>query len=179
MKDVRDIIAPDEEVSEVVYRHGVSVAPIMAVTGVLSIISLAGFYFLGRYHDTLPSGTHALVLALGLVALLVLGLMLAVAGRRIMKENRLILTNRNLYQVTQNSLLSRRVSQFSLELMQDVAASQQGLFANLLHYGDVAVETAGEHENFVFRQVRDPHHVASLIMAAHRNAANQANTNGA
>jgi uncharacterized membrane protein YdbT with pleckstrin-like domain len=163
--DVDDIIGKDEDVLEVIQRHWINVAPTIVGFLVISGAALVGFYFLGRYGSGPGSFGTA---SLGLVALLILGLLLGYASWVVYCQNRLIITNKNLYQITQNSLFSRKVSQFSLERLQDVSASEEGVLASLLGYGDVTVETASAEENFVFQQAPHPRKLAARIMECHK-----------
>ncbi len=168
MSDIADYIAKNETVLMVVRRHWINVAPLMAAWVILGLATLYGFYLMGRYRDSIGSNGSVMMVGLGLVAMLALALLLAYASWYVYRENRIIITDQNLYQVTQNSLFSRRVGQFSLERLQDVSASQSGFLATLLDYGDVTVETAGEEENFVFRQSPNPRSIAAEIMRLHK-----------
>ena len=101
---------------------------------------------------------------------MVLSCLLAYATYWVYQHNCIILTDKNLYKVVQVSLFSREVSQFGLERLQDVVASQKGFLPVNLGYGDIIVETAGEQREFVFTQCRDPRQVAVAIMQCHRAA---------
>jgi uncharacterized membrane protein YdbT with pleckstrin-like domain len=136
---------------------------------VLAFCDLLGFYMLGRYGADLGAA-QTMMVGVGLIALLLLALLLTYASWYVYRENRIIVTNENLYQITQNSLFSRRVAQFALNRLQDVSANQSGFFASLLDYGDVTAETAGEEENFVFRQAPNPRDLAQKIVNYHEQA---------
>jgi uncharacterized membrane protein YdbT with pleckstrin-like domain len=168
--DGADIIGSDETIVEVVRRHWINVVPVMAAFLLISLMAIVGFYFLGRdsYKFNQPSALPVATVAL--LALLVLGLLLAYMSYMVYCQNRLIMTTKNLYQVTQNGLFSRKVSQFSLERLQDVSAAQNGMLASMLDFGDVTIETAGEEENFVFRQAAKPRALAGRIMNCHKRA---------
>lgn len=166
--DVDQFIKSDEQVLEVVGRHWMSAAPLMVAWGVVCLMALVGFYGLGRYggDNGLPIGSGFVIL----VAILVLMLVFAYITWWVYKQNRMILTSKNLIQVTQNSLFSRSVSEFSLERLQDVSASCNGVLQTVLDYGNVTVETAGEEENFIFRWAPHPRELASRIMDCHKRA---------
>ncbi len=168
--DGADIIGADETVVEVVRRHWINVVPLMSSFLVISLVAIIGFYFLGRDGYKLQQANAMPVAVVALLALLALGVLLAYISLVIYRQNRLIMTDKNLYQVTQNSLFSRKVSQFSLERLQDVSASQDGILASMLDFGDVTIETAGEEENFVFRQAANPRALAGRIMSCHKRA---------
>ena len=70
----------------------------------------------------------------------------------------------------QNGLFNRVVSEMDLGVIQDVTAEQKGLFATLLHYGDVHVQTAGTQERFVFEQIPDPYKIAKMIQKLNEQA---------
>ncbi|HUC87299.1 MAG TPA: PH domain-containing protein [Candidatus Saccharimonadales bacterium] len=165
--DADDIIGKDEKVLELVQRHWISVVPSIVGFLLISLAALVGFYLVGRYGDTVGQYGPVDAAILALIALLVFGLLLGYTSWVVYRQNRIIITDQNLYEVTQNSLFSRKISQFSLERMQDVSASQNGVFANLFGYGDVTVETASAEENFVFHEAPHPRDLATVIMEHH------------
>jgi uncharacterized membrane protein YdbT with pleckstrin-like domain len=164
------IIGQDERIQEVVRRHWINIAPIAAVFGLVSLAAVFGFYLLGRYGESFGGSGSMPLAALGLLAVLALGFLLAYTSWWVYRQNRLIVTDKNLYQVTQNSLFSRQVAQFSLERLQDVSASQNGFFASMFDYGDVTIETAGEEDNFIFHSAPQPQKLAGWIMSCHKRA---------
>lgn len=166
--DIKDFIKSDETVIEVVQRHWMSILPLMLAWLIAGFGVLTGFYYLGRYGGggNLPIASGLL----GLGAILVLLLVFAYVTLWIYQQNRIILTTKNLIQVTQNSLFSRSVSAFSLERLQDVSASCNGFLPSVFDYGEVVVETAGEEENFVFHWAPHPRELASRIMDSHKRA---------
>lgn len=67
-----------------------------------------------------------------------------------------ILTNKRVIAVQQKGLFSRVVSEFELEKIQDATVDVSGIFATFLDYGNLTVRTASEHEDFTFKQMRNP-----------------------
>ncbi len=170
MADVSSYIKSDEKVVEVIRRHWINILPLMIGWTCMGLVGLYGFYILGRYQDQASANSPVFFGSIGLVALMLLAGMLAYISFWIYTQNFIILTNKNLYQVTQGSLFSNEVSQFSLERLQDVVAKQDGILATMLGFGDIVVETAGEQREFVFVQCRDPRETASRIMKCHKDA---------
>ena len=168
--DVVDIIGEDEDVLEVARKHWINVAPLMTGFLVLSLVALYGLNLLVRYSDSFARVGSPVLAGLALGATAVFGLVLAYVSWVVYRENRLVITTQNLYKVTKYSLFSRMVSQFSLLRLQDVTASQNGILPSMLNYGTVTIETAGEEENFIFHQVKDPQELALRIMGHHRRA---------
>lgn len=162
------IISKDETIRTVVRRHWMNILPVSATFGAVGLVSLYGFYLLGRYGDAVSQVGPLSLAVIGLVAAIILDFALGYSSWWVYSQNRLIVTDKNLYQVTQNSLFSREISQFALERLQDVSASQKGLLATLLDFGDVTAETAGEEDAFVFRTAPRPQRLAAYIMACHK-----------
>ncbi|MBI5766041.1 PH domain-containing protein [Candidatus Falkowbacteria bacterium] len=63
----------------------------------------------------------------------------------------------------QNGLFNRVVSELDLYRVQDVTAEQKGFFATIFHYGDVYIQSAGEKERFVFKQIANPYSIAKMV----------------
>lgn len=78
-----------------------------------------------------------------------------------------ILTDKRVVDIKQNGLFKREISELNLRQVQDVNAEVNGVFATLLHYGDVYIQTAGEQENFVFRQIPHPYETSKNIIDLH------------
>lgn len=75
-----------------------------------------------------------------------------------------IVTNERIVNVEQKGLFDRQVSELRFNRVQDVTSTVEGLIPTMLNYGDVAVQTAGETERFLFRQVPDPNRIKDLVM---------------
>jgi uncharacterized membrane protein YdbT with pleckstrin-like domain len=170
MSYASDYVKSDEQVLEVIRRHWINVLPAMVGWIIMALLGLYGFYILGRYQGLESNGSPLIFGGLGLVAVMVLALLFAYVSFWVYRQNFIIVTDKNLYQITQNSLFSRTVAQFNLERLQDVAASQNGFLATILDYGDIIVETAGEDRSFKFSQVARPRYLAERIMDCHRDA---------
>ena len=74
-----------------------------------------------------------------------------------------ILTDERVVDVDWYSIIYRKVSSAQVSKIQDVSASQGGVFAGIFDYGDVQIQTAGEEENFEFTAVPHPQLVAKKI----------------
>lgn len=163
-----NIISKDETVQAVIRRHWMNILPVSATFAVVGLISLYGFYLLGRYSDSVSRVGSLQLAIIGLIAVVALNVLLGYSSWWVYRQNRLIVTDKNLYQLTQNSLFSRAVSQFELSRLQDVSAKQNGFIASMFDYGDVTAETAGEEDAFVFRTAPRPQQLAAYIMECHK-----------
>ncbi|MBU2159165.1 PH domain-containing protein [Patescibacteria group bacterium] len=79
--------------------------------------------------------------------------------------NHWVITSLRIVRIRQHGFFSRDVSSFLLGHVQDVTTNVHGIFADLLGYGSVQVETAGTaSKNFVMDGIEDPQGMRDLIM---------------
>jgi uncharacterized membrane protein YdbT with pleckstrin-like domain len=93
----------------------------------------------------------------------------------IYRQNRLIVTDRNITQVIQRGLFNRQVSELPMANVEDITADQKGLIATLFNYGEVRVETAGEQNNFRFNYCPRPNYCAKIIQDARQHYVRRGN----
>lgn len=93
--------------------------------------------------------------------LLVLGLLIILVMYYL---NIQIITNERIVDITQDSLINRRISELHLSRIEDVTSEVTGLFGTFLDYGNVYVQTAGETERFVFSRVPSPASIEKMIL---------------
>jgi uncharacterized membrane protein YdbT with pleckstrin-like domain len=75
-----------------------------------------------------------------------------------------IITDRRVIDIEQHGLFHREISEFYLARIQDVTVSIKGFIATVFEFGDIHIQTAGEHREFVFKQVPNPHEAKTLIL---------------
>jgi uncharacterized membrane protein YdbT with pleckstrin-like domain len=75
-----------------------------------------------------------------------------------------ILTSEHFVEINQYNIFSRKISEMGLDKIQDVSASQRGIFATMFNFGNIDLETAGELPNFNLEYVGDPNAVSKKIM---------------
>ena len=80
-----------------------------------------------------------------------------------------ILTDQRVIAVEQKGLFSRITSECTLSKIQDISIEVYGFIPTILHYGNLTVRTASEHEEFIFKQVARPNSVSEEIMRATKN----------
>jgi len=78
--------------------------------------------------------------------------------------DRWIVTNQHIIDIEQKTVFNRVVAKLELERVQDVTAETKGFMQTLFNYGDVYIQTAGERERFVFKDVPAPQFVADIII---------------
>ncbi|KND47512.1 MAG: hypothetical protein AB199_03720 [Parcubacteria bacterium C7867-004] len=79
--------------------------------------------------------------------------------------NHWVITSHRIVRIEQHGFFNREVSSFLLLKVQDVSTTVDGIFADLLGYGTIQVETAGTSaKHFVMDGVSDPQGMRDLIM---------------
>lgn len=80
--------------------------------------------------------------------------------------NHWVITTTRIVRIRQRGFFDREVSSFLLIKVQDVSTNVEGIFADLLGYGSVRVETAGDaSRHFSMDGIADPTGMRDLIMA--------------
>ncbi len=156
-----------EEILHQTKHHPFGIAPLVIGTGLLGLIGLITLFALGPITNALTFGVSQLPLAL--IILLVMGVagLMTFVSVKVYFKSQLIITNESIIEVNQFSLFSRDVSQLSLANVQEVTVQQSGLLANMLDFGTVTLETAGEKANFRFEKAPNPYYISRVIYDAH------------
>lgn len=142
--------------------------------GIITVYFLCLFGILGALFAVtvfLPSyfGSSAQIYSVIALISLFIGLFLIIAmvvATYVYKQSRLTVTSKNVVQVLQGGVFTRKISQISLANVEDVTSVQKGILAQLFGFGTVTVETAGEQANFVFNYAPQPARIAKIILNA-------------
>lgn len=76
----------------------------------------------------------------------------------------LVVTDRRIMDIDQNSLFSRSFNELALEQVEDVSASTNGILRTLFDFGDVTIQSAGAKEKFIFKGVAHPRQITDIIL---------------
>src|SRR3989339_208136 len=74
-----------------------------------------------------------------------------------------IVTNLRIINIEQKGLFAREMSEKDLGRMQDITSDVKGFLPTILNYGDVHIQTAGEEQRFVFKQIPNAEEVTRTI----------------
>lgn len=96
-------------------------------------------------------------------------IMITLINAHLYRNNVVFVTNEKLAQVLFITLFNRKISQLSIGDVQDVTVSQNGFLPNLIGYGTLVVETAGEQQNYTFSFVPKPYENSKVIINAHES----------
>lgn len=81
-----------------------------------------------------------------------------------------IVTDSRIVNIEQIALFSRNISELKHNKIQDVTSEVQGIIPTLFSYGNVFIQTAGNKQRFVFRQIPDPTNTRNIIMQLQKKA---------
>ncbi len=81
-----------------------------------------------------------------------------------------VLTERRIIDVQQYSLFKRVIAEQRIIRVQDVTSEVRGILPTFLGYGNVFIQTAGQQERFIFRQVPNPEVVKARILEVYNAA---------
>lgn len=78
--------------------------------------------------------------------------------------NQWIITSHRIIEIDQHGFFNRQVSSLLLNRVQDVTTDVRGLFATLLGYGTITVQSAGANDYFRMHGIPHPTDLRDLIM---------------
>lgn len=81
-----------------------------------------------------------------------------------------IVTNNRVVNIEQLGLFSRHTSELKHNKIQDVTSEVQGLVPTLFGYGNVYIQTAGNKQRFVFKQIPESTNTRNIIMQLQKKA---------
>lgn len=161
----------DEQVLCVIKKHPIGLMS-MYLTGVLTAVAtLIILTWIGLWMDGQSTSASHIpygILLSSVGGLFALGILVYMyVGGYIYQHNIVVITNTKIAQVRYNSLINRRVSQFSIGEVQDVVVSQKGMLSRSFDYGTLSIETAGEHSKYTIAYVPKPYECSRVIVDAH------------
>lgn len=165
-------VDPDEVKLGDTHKHPLGIIMLYIQVGVGMVFAIGLAYFLLprvlEDTDTAFFIGNIFTIASVLVAFIVLTI-----STIIYKENRIIITDRNVTQVLQFGLFSRKVSQLNINNVEDVTAIKRGVLQTFFNYGTLNIETAGEQVNFHFSYCPNPDYFAKIILDAREQVLGQ------
>jgi uncharacterized membrane protein YdbT with pleckstrin-like domain len=160
-------LSEGEQLIAVIKRHPFGIIIIYLQTAFalllamfLIVVLLPSFAdFFGLSNTT----SSALVGLLGLTVTVFIGLFLLVATWLYFRAE-LRVTTRNITYINQIGIFNRKVSEIAMTNLEDVTSQKKGIFATIFNFGTLAVETAGEQNNFVYTYCDNPVVAAKIIL---------------
>lgn len=165
------VLRPGERVICEIKRHPFGILS-MYFSGLVAIviaIVLAAFA-----PQIISTGTDISGTAMVGAGIVIVGVLLMLwVATFVYWQNRWIVTDDSITQITQDGLFGRRVSQLSMENLEDVTIDKSGIIQTMLNFGTLKAETAGERSKFMFPFCPDPATYARKILEVHETFIHQ------
>lgn len=145
------------------HPFGIMMIYLQAIIGVVIAVGLAYFLLPSVIEDTDQAFLYANLFASLAV---VFSIIIVILSALVYRQNRLIVTDRNITQILQYGLFSKKISQLNMVNVEDVTSTQKGMLSTILGFGELIIETAGEQSNFHFTYCPNPGYYAKVILNA-------------
>lgn len=166
------VLRPGERVIGEIKRHPFGILSVyfsgaIAIVAAFTIAILAP-NFIQQSGDSIlgPALLAAGILSIGIACILWI-------ATSIYWQNRWIITDDSITQIIQDGLFGRRVSQLSMENLEDITVDQRGIIQSMFNFGTLKAETAGERAKFVFPFCPNPNAYARKILEVHETFLHQ------
>ncbi len=156
---------PNEKIILVLRRHGWILFKIIFFYGILFLAPLLVKQIIINYSDLMTAELAVILASLFLSLYYIFILTFFFRAWLDYYLDIWIITSERIVNIEQKGLFSREISTQRLYRIQDVTAEVKGILPTFFHYGNVYVQTAGEEQRFIFKQIPDPYTVTKKIMA--------------
>ena len=161
-----------EEVVKIVRRHWWVVLSESLFVSVLAVVPIF-FYevasiFLARFNYVVENQA-ALFLFFYFLWLLILWMVFFLVWTNYYLDI-WVITNRRMIDIEQKGLFHREISTLRLDRIQDVTVEVKGILGTFFKFGNIIVQTAGEHKAFIIRDASHPEGVKETIMNEYNRA---------
>lgn len=165
-----EILTKGEHVHMVVRRHWIAIVGSILPGIVIAVFVLVLRGFLTGATIPTPGGTAALPSipeayingATGIILLIILMHLFHIFADYYLDV--WIITNRRIIGILQRGFFSREINSFRLERFQNVQTDVHGFFPTIFNYGEIHIETAGQHHEVVMYTVPNPKKIRDVLM---------------
>ena len=154
---------PNEHVLMFLRRHWIVPLKILLLAALMAAIPAILYIIVVNFTDLLENVAYYAFFVLLVSAFYLFVILFAFANFVDYYLDVWIVTNQRVIDIEQRGLFSRLVSEKDLGVMQDISTDLSGFWATLLNYGDVHIQTAGEEQHFLFKQIPFADEVARRI----------------
>lgn len=155
---------PNEKIIMILRRHWWILFKIIFLYCVLALLPLFFRFIITNFTNLMDSDIAVIILKLLLSLYYIFALTFFFRAWLDYYLDIWIITSERIVNIEQKGLFSREISTQKLYRIQDVTAEVKGILPTFFHYGNVYVQTAGEQQRFVFKQIPDPYTVTKKIM---------------
>jgi len=148
-------------------RHPIGIVGLYVAVGFLIVVLAVVIFVVAP--GILTNFTRGQIFSIGALIFAVACLMGAgfvFVGHTIYWGNKWIVSDNSITQIKRISLFDKQTSQLSLANLEDITAEQDGLLAQMFHFGVISAETAAATDKFTFIYCPNPSQYVQQILAA-------------
>jgi len=157
---------PDEQIVLIVRKHWIAIVGQVAILIFVIIIPLLLLFLLPLFVPGFPSwqaGHIVYLYTLAYAALLMISWVTFFFSWTQYHLDIWVVTTHRIFLVEQRSMFYREISSLTLDKIQDLTIDINGFLPTMLKFGDILIETAGEHKNFEFINAKNPEAIKIAI----------------
>lgn len=150
-----------------VKRHPIGILAVYAgISLLIVVLAILAFWVAPHVFADSDRGRVFLIATIVFVVAFLISAAILFVAHIVYWGNRWIVTSNSITQVTQTSLFHKQISQLSLGNLEDITAEQNGLLAQMLHFGVISAETAAATDKFTFIYCPNPTYYTQQVLAA-------------
>ena len=160
------VMEPGEQVVCEIRRHSVGIFGIYVVVSCLLVLLGVILFIIG---PAVLADSRSQVISIGMLVFIIAAAIstgFLFVANKIYWDNRWVITSDSITQITRRSLFDKQTSQLSLGDLEDITAAQDGVLAQMFHYGVLSAETAAATDKFTFVYCPNPNYYARSILGA-------------
>jgi len=171
---------PNEKVLVVIRKHAIVYVKIIIIFLVVIVLFLSIFLSIWfSYYSASDNSNATVIVSLFSCLYLLFGLLFSMIAWINEQFDLFVVTNQRLLDITQISFLDRTVSSTPLEQIQDATSHVQGLFATIMNFGNLEIQTAaGDASVFRIDHIHDPGSKSRRILDLVNERKKQIGANG-
>lgn len=160
MKEIVKNLKQNEKIIAIIRKYFLSLFKDILFSGFLFILSFLSLYFILQIenNEVLKNISFAMFGVCLLVALF-----LAVKTFFIWTFDSLVITNLRIFDVSQNSIFNKNITEIDLKDIKSVSCTKNGIFRTIFNFGDLNIETQNEAINIEIKDIKDPIDIQQLI----------------
>jgi len=148
-------------------RHPIGIVGLYVAVGFLIVVLAVVIFVVAP--GILTNFTRGQIFSIGALIFAVACLIAAgfvFVAHTIYWGNKWIVSDNSITQIKRISLFDKQTSQLSLANLEDITAEQDGLLAQMFHFGVISAETAAATDKFTFVYCPNPSQYVQQILAA-------------
>lgn len=158
---------PEEQIVCKIKRHPIGMFGMYTAVGfLLLVLAIVAFGVVPSVFSNYSSGQVMTIGAIVFVIAAAAGTGFLFVAGKVYWGNSWTVTTESIIQVKRNSLFDKQTSQLSLDNLEDITAEQDGLLAEMFHFGVISAETAAATDKFIFPYCPNPTGYTQQILEA-------------